>query len=57
MCVKLNSLFDKEMKVYYVTQVSMQGINIKTMCPNNIEIRSLSIGASKIDIVIENPVC
>ena len=57
MCVKLNSLFDKERKVYYVTQVSMQGINIKTMCPNYIEIRSLSIGASKIDIVIENPVC
>jgi len=29
MCVKLNSLFDCEMKVYYVTQVLKQGINIK----------------------------
>jgi len=36
MCVKLNSLFDKEMKVYYVTQVLKQCINIKTMCPNYI---------------------
>jgi len=34
MSVKLNSLFDNEMKVYYVTQVLKQGINIKTMCPN-----------------------
>jgi len=34
MCVKLNSLFDSEIKVYYVTQVLNQGINIKTMCPN-----------------------
>jgi len=33
MCVKLNSLFDSDMKVYYVTQVLKQGINIKTMCP------------------------
>ena len=29
MCVKLNSLFDSEMKVYYVTQVLKEGINIK----------------------------
>jgi len=36
MCVKLNSLFDSEMKVYYVTQMLKQGINIKTMCPNHI---------------------
>jgi len=36
MCVKLNSLFDREIKVYYVTQVLKQGINIKTMCPNYI---------------------
>jgi len=28
MCVKLNSLFDSEMKVYYVTQVLKQGTNI-----------------------------
>jgi len=33
-CVKLNSSFDREMKVYYVTQVLKQGINIKTMCSN-----------------------
>jgi len=31
MCVKLNVLFDREMKVYYVTQVLNQGVNIKTM--------------------------
>ena len=36
MCVKLNSLFDREMKVYHVTQVLKQGRNIKTMCPNYI---------------------
>jgi len=28
MCVKLNSLFDSEMNVYYVKHVSKQGINI-----------------------------
>jgi len=32
MCVKLNSLFDSEMMVYYVTQVVKQGINIKKRC-------------------------
>ena len=31
-CVKLNPLLDREMKVYYVTLVSKHGINIKTMC-------------------------
>jgi len=36
MCVKLNSLFDREMKVHYVTQVLKQGVNIKLMCPNYI---------------------
>ena len=35
-CVKLNSLFDREMKVYYVTQVLKQGTNIKTMRPKYI---------------------
>jgi len=34
MCVKLNSLIDRERKVLYVTQVLKQGINIKTICPN-----------------------
>ena len=34
MFVKLNSLFDSEMKVYYVAQVLKQGIYIKMMCPN-----------------------
>jgi len=33
-CVKLNPLLDREMKVYYVTLVSKHGINIKTMCWN-----------------------
>jgi len=36
MCVKLYSLFDSEMKVYYVTQVLKQSINIETICPNHI---------------------
>jgi len=40
MCVKLNSLFDSEMKVYFVTQMLKQGINIKTMCPNYITTQS-----------------
>ena len=35
MCVQLNSLFDSEMKVYYITQVLKQGIKIETMSPNN----------------------
>jgi len=34
MGVKLNSLFDSEMNVYYVTQVLKQGINIKTTSHN-----------------------
>jgi len=34
MCVKLNSSFDREMKVYYVVQVLKPVINIKTLCPN-----------------------
>jgi len=29
----LNLLFDSEIKIYYVTQVLKQGINIKTNCP------------------------
>jgi len=29
MCVKLNSLFDSEMKVYNVTQVFKQDVSIK----------------------------
>jgi len=36
MCVKLNSLYEREMKVYYVTQVLKQGVGIKMMCPNYI---------------------
>jgi len=31
MCVKLNSLFDSEIKVVYVTQALKHGINIKTL--------------------------
>ena len=65
MCVKLNSLFDSEMKVYYVTQVLKQSINTKMMCPNYIEFRNIKfhllqvyLGAwVKIQIVIENHVC
>jgi len=29
MCVKLNSLFDREMEVYYGKHMIMQGVNIK----------------------------
>ena len=55
MCVKLNSLFDSEMKFHYVKQVLKQCINIKTMCPNYLlEIRNTKshllqacLGASK----------
>jgi len=37
MCVKLDSLFDNKIKkVYYITHVLKQGINIKTNCPNYI---------------------
>jgi len=36
MCVKLNLLFDSEMKVYYVTHVLKLGIDIKAMCTNYI---------------------
>jgi len=66
MCVKLNSSFDIEMKVYSVTQVLRQGINIQTMCPNYIlEFRNaisylfhvyLSAWVT-IKIVIKNHVC
>jgi len=41
---KVNSLFDSETKVYYVTQVFKQGINIKTTCPNYIlEFRNMQM--------------
>ena len=48
MCVKLNSKFDREMKVYYVTHyvplVLKQGINIKPMCPSNpLELRNMTL--------------
>jgi len=33
MCVKLSSVFDREMKAYYFTQVLKQVINVKTMYP------------------------
>jgi len=36
MCVQLNSFFDSEMKVYYVTHMLKLDINIKTTCPNYI---------------------
>ena len=62
MCVKLNSLFDSELKVYYDTQVLKQDININTMCPHYIlefrktisHLLQLYIGAwAKIYIIIE----
>ena len=67
MCVKLNSLFNSAMKVYYVTLVFKQNINIKTICPNYIfELRNTkshllqvyrSRRAGQIEIVIENDFC
>ena len=36
MYFKLNSLFDREMKVNYITQVLNQGIYMKTNCPKYI---------------------
>ena len=36
MCVKMKSLIDREMKVYYVTHVLRPGIKIKKMCANYI---------------------
>jgi len=35
-CVELNTLFDREIKVCYVTQVLEQGNNIKMICTNYI---------------------
>jgi len=32
MGIKLNSLFDREMKVYYVTQELKQGTNTSNQC-------------------------
>ena len=34
MCVKLDSLFHREMKLYCVTQVLKQGLNIETTDSN-----------------------
>ena len=64
--VKLNSLFDSEIKVYYVTKMLNQGVNTKTTCPNYIlKIRNtkshlLQVYQEawvKIEIVIKNRVC
>ena len=54
MCVKLNSLFESEMKVNYVTQVLKQGINIKKETGNPIYCKSYLGAWVKIEIVIEN---
>jgi len=60
MCVKLNSLFDREMKVFYVTQVLKQGIIITAMCFNYKKSHLLQVylGAcvEKAEFVIENHV-
>jgi len=68
MRVKLKSLFDREIKVCYDTQVLKHGINIKTMCSNYIllyifrntksHLCYVNIGAwAKIETVIKNHVC
>ena len=66
MRAQLNFLFDSEMKVFYVTKVLKQGINIKTRCPNyKLEFRNMTshllqvyLGTwVKIKIVIEYHDC
>ena len=66
MCVKLNSLCDREMNLYYITYVLNQCINIKTMCPNYIhELRNTNshllqvyLGAwAKIETVKDRAIC
>jgi len=61
MCVKLNSLFDREMNVYYITHVLNQCINIKTMCSNYIlELRNTKVylgTLANIETVIVTHVC
>ena len=63
MCVKLFKLIDSEMKVFYVTKVLKQGINIKTMYPHYIlELRNMKShllqvylsARAQIEIDIEN---
>jgi len=49
------NLFQREVKVYYVSQVLKQGINIKTNCPNYI-LHNLGV-SDKIETYIENQVC
>jgi len=60
-CIKLNSLFDREMNVYYVTQVSKHDLFIKPMCPflfNRIYKHEFAFFAwDKIETVINNHVC
>jgi len=65
MCVKLNSLFDSEIKVYCVTQVFKQCITINTMCPDYIlevgntisHLLQIYLGAwVKVEHVVENQV-
>ena len=64
MCVKLNSLYDSEMKVYYVTHAFKQGINTNTMRPNYIlevgntisHLLQIYLGAWVIENVVENQV-
>ena len=65
MCVKLNLIFDSEMKVYYVIQVLKQSTYIKTMCPDYIlkfkntksHYLQVYLGAWVKIVVIENHVC
>jgi len=63
MCVKLNSLFYREMKNYCVTKAFKQGVYIKTVRPNYIlvfrhtksHLLKVYLGAwVKIETVIEN---
>jgi len=65
-CVILNSLFDREMKAYYVTQVLKQCINIQMVRSNYIlefrhthsHLLHVYLGTwAKIETVIENQVC
>jgi len=57
MCVKLNSLFDREMNIYYITHMLKQCINIELRNTKS-HLLQVYLGAwAKIETVIEAHVC
>jgi len=59
MCVKLNSLFDIEMKIYFVTQVSTQGPNsiLEFRNTKSLLLQVYQHAWTKIETFNENQVC